>query len=226
MNLLDAFHGLNYEDVIQLDGAFSVAHINYMCSPQFGKCDGKDLAKESRKNSITEKECVEDVIKMLVTFRGTEEDYSQEDCVSQWKYFWISYIQAFNSLSKSNPRSIVTVHVGRQAIEIGFKYLLFKKNYSVQITHNLGNLADEVFVAYDVKDSYMAWIPEFCRCYREYIEGGMDEYFRYPEYERKNKKYFFAGNRLAISWLSYNFALILAKLICFAGLGEEYLSDC
>ena len=72
----------------------------------------------------------------------------------------------------------------------------------------------------------MAWIPEFCRCYREYIEGGMDEYFRYPEYERKNKKYFFAGNRLAISWLSYNFALILAKLICFAGLGEEYLSDC
>lgn len=56
----------------------------------------------------------------------------------------------------------------------------------------------------------MGEIPDFCNCYSKMLEGDNVEYFRYPEYSRKR---YFAGNRLDIEWLSYNFALILLKLV-------------
>lgn len=37
-----------------------------------------------------------------------------------------------------------------------------------------------------------------------------------------NKNTYFAGDRLDIGWLSYNFALILLKLIHFADLDDEF----
>ena len=43
---------LSYKDVLQLDGAFSAAHINYGKSPEFNGVDSKNVAKNSRKNSI------------------------------------------------------------------------------------------------------------------------------------------------------------------------------
>lgn len=52
----------------------------------------------------------------------------------------------------------------------------------------------------------------------KYIEGGNPEYFRYPEY--KSSQYF-AGNCLDAKWLSYNFALILLKLLHLADLEKE-----
>ena len=61
----------------------------------------------------------------------------------------------------------------------------------------------------------MEYVDRFCELFCQYIEGGNSEYFRYPEF-RNNE--FFAGNRLDIEWLSYNFAMILLKLIHFAGL--------
>ena len=64
----------------------------------------------------------------------------------------------------------------------------------------------------------MDGIEPFCKNYCSYIEGGNAEYFRFPQYRQDA---YFAGNRLDIEWLSYNFALVLLKLIHFADLDEE-----
>ena len=72
-------------------------------------------------------------------------------------------------------------------------------------THNLKELADLMWVKYSIEEPYMGEIPDFCNCYSKMLEGDNVEYFRYPEYSRKR---YFAGNRLDIEWLSYNFALI------------------
>ena len=82
-------------------------------------------------------------------------------------------------------------------------------------THNLKELADLMWVKYSIEEPYMGEIPDFCNCYSKMLEGDNVEYFRYPEYIRKR---YFAGNRLDIEWLSYNFALILLKLLQFANL--------
>lgn len=45
--------GLSYKDILQLDGAYSVAHINYGESPLFNNIDGRNIARNSRKNSLS-----------------------------------------------------------------------------------------------------------------------------------------------------------------------------
>ena len=67
-------------------------------------------------------------------------------------------------------------------------------------------------------EDYMEYVDTFCEKYCKYIEGGNPEYFRYPEY--KSSQYF-AGNCLDAKWLSYNFALILLKLLHLADLEKE-----
>lgn len=62
----------DYNDVIQLDGAFAVTHINYGKSPKFNGADGKNIAIDSRKNSISSQDNVSDVIEKIYTFDGTE----------------------------------------------------------------------------------------------------------------------------------------------------------
>ena len=76
-------------------------------------------------------------------------------------------------------------------------------------THNLKELADLMWVKYSIEEPYMGEIPDFCNCYSKMLEGDNVEYCR---------KRYFAGNRLDIEWLSYNFALILLKLLQFANL--------
>ena len=49
---------LSYNDILQLDGAFSALHINYGKSPLFNGENSKDLAKNSRKNSVSSLEHV------------------------------------------------------------------------------------------------------------------------------------------------------------------------
>ena len=68
---------------------------------------------------------------------------------------------------------------------------------------------------------YLEWVVDFCVQYSRYIEGGKVEYFRFPDYGKGSGRRFFAGNRLDIHWLSYNFALILLKLVHYAGLDGE-----
>ena len=119
MNIFKMFGGeLNYKDILQLDGAFSVSHINYKKSPKFNKNDGKDIAKTSRKNSLSDKDKVENVIKNLESFNGTEKKFKMNDRIELWKNYWLEYVNAFNILADSLPNSIVTVFIGRQASKL------------------------------------------------------------------------------------------------------------
>lgn len=73
MNIFKTFHNeLSYKDVLQLDGAFSVCHINYDKSPIFNGIDSKDMAKKSRKNSLSYEDKIEDVVGCIYSFDGTE----------------------------------------------------------------------------------------------------------------------------------------------------------
>lgn len=208
---------LNYNDTLQLDGAYSVAHINYGKSPQFNGVDSKNVAKNSRKNSLSSQEYIEDVLENLLVFNGTEKCYKKADRILLWKNYWLEYINAFDKLTNILPKSIVTAYIGRQAMELGFKYLLIKKNITEKDlkTHNLKVLSDLLWSEYLIDENYMEDIPDFCCAYCKMIEGENAEYFRYPEY---NKSTYFAGNQLDIEWLSYNFTLIILKLLHFAGL--------
>lgn len=209
---------LSYTDILQLDGAFSVAHVNYNKSPMFNGIDSKNLAKNSRENSLSSQEKIENPIECIDSFDGTEKNFKKDDRISLWKNYWLEYINAFDKLVDSLPNSVVTINVGRQAIEIGFKYLLLKKTGHIDKTHDLGELANSFFKKYKIHDSYMDWVDVFCEKFCKYIEGGNVEYFRYPEYKKNT---YFAGNHLDIEWLSYNFALIILKLIHFANLDIE-----
>ncbi len=218
MHIFKKYNKLSYKDILQVDGSFSIAHINYDKSPQFNGKDGKDIATNSRKNSLSSKERIENVIDCIYSFDGTEKDLKKNDKILLWKSYWLEYINAFDKLIVLLPNSIVTVFVGRQAIEIGFKYLLLKKTGQVKIGHDLGSLSELLFSSYNIVDSYMDHVVSFCENYCKYIEGENAEYFRFPEYKKGT---YFAGNRLDIEWLSYNFALIILKLIHFADLDDE-----
>lgn len=207
----------SYKDLLQLDGAYSVAHINYGNSPQFNGEDGKNIAKNSRRNSLSSMEHVEDVLASLSAMNGTEKNYKKADRIILWKNYWLEYVNAFDKLIIILPKSVVTAYIGRQAIELGFKYLLIQKNVTERDlkTHNLEELAALLWSKYVINEDYMEGVLDFCDIYSKMIEGENVEYFRYPEY---NKSTYFAGNRLDIEWLSYNFSLILLKLLHFAGL--------
>lgn len=209
---------MSYKDILELDGAFSVAHINYGKSPLFNGMDSRNITKNSRKNSLSSEEKIENVIDCLFSFDGTEKNFMMDDRILLWKNYWLEYINAFDKLTGSLPNSVVTIYIGRQAIEIGFKYLLLIKNGQIPKTHDLDELSNSLYSSYNIIDSYMDGVDSFCKMFGQYIEGGNVEYFRFPEYKANT---FFAGNRLDIGWLSCNFALIILKLIHFANLEDE-----
>lgn len=220
MRIFKAFgDNINYNDLIQLDGAFSVAHINYGKSPIFNGIDSKNIANNSRKHSISSEEKIDDVLGSLNSFIGTEKDYKKADNIKLWEIYWLEYINSFDKLTSILPDSIVTVYIGRQAIELGIKYLLLKKDSKGYTTHDLKKLMDLLYSEYDINDNYMDYVASFCEFYCSNIEGGNGEYFRFPEYKHNN---YFAGNRLDIKWLSYNISLILLKLIHFAELEDRF----
>lgn len=220
MNIFKTFdEEINYKDIIQLDGAFSVAHINYGKSPIFNKISGKDIANDSRKNSISYKEKVENVSECIYSFNGTEQNLKKKDRILLWENYWLEYINTFDNLIKSLPNSLATAYIGRHTIEIGFKYLLIKKTNQIKNEHDLGILSNLLFTEYNIKDDYMKYVNEFCEIFCKYIEGGNAEYFRYPDYKKNT---FFAGNRLDIKWILYNFSLIILKLIHFADLDTKF----
>lgn len=212
---------LSYKDILQLDGAYAVTHINYGKSPLFNNVDSRNLAINSRKKSLSSRESIDDVFESLGSFNGTEKDYKKADRIELWKNYWLEYINAFDKLTYILPKSVVTAYVGRQAVELGFKYLLVQKNVVEKNLkmHNLKDLADMLWAEYLINEEYMDYVTDFCNSYYRMIEGENAEYFRYPEY---NKSTYFAGNQLDIEWLSYNFALIILKLLHFAGLEDIY----
>lgn len=209
---------LSYKDMLQLDGCFASAHINYGKSPVFCGVDGKSLATQSRRNSLSSADRLDDVFGSIRTFNGTEQNFDREDRITLWKYYLLEYINAFDNLMVSLPNSVVTVFIGRQAIELGIKYLLLKKTGNIIKQHDLKELSEALFDEYCIQDEYMNDVKPFCELYSEFIEGNNVEYLRYPEY-RDNR--YFAGNRLDIPWLSYNISLIILKLIHFADLEAD-----
>ena len=220
MRIFKSFgENISYEDILQLDGAFAVAHINYGKSPSFNNTDGKEITKESRKHSITSMESIDDVLECLRSFNGTEKAFNEDDKMQIWEEYWLEYINAFDKLIKVLPNSVVTVYIGRQAIELGIKYLLLRKGSQGHMTHKLKDLMELLFSVYEINDNYMDYVVPFCKEYSENIEGGNVEFFRFPEYKDNN---FFAGNRLDINWLSYNFSLILLKLLHLANLEDRF----
>lgn len=210
---------ISYKDIIQLDSAFSVTHINYGKSPIFNKMSSKDFTNKSRKNSVFCKDKIENVSEYLYSFNGTQQNIKKNDRILLWENYWIEYINAFDNLIKSLPNSVVTAYVGRQAVEVGMKYLLLKRTNQIKNEHDLGILSNLLFAEYNVKDDYMKHVNEFCETFCKYIEGGNSEYFRYPDYKKNT---FFAGNNLDIKWISYNLSLIILKLIHFANLEEKF----
>jgi len=213
---------LSYQEMIQLDGAFSKVHINYGKSPKFNGKDAPKMAISSIENNISNKDNIFNATDNIYSFNGTERNLKKEDRIMLWKSYWLEYINAFSKLTSILPESIVTVYVGREAIEIGLKYLLLKKNGIVRKIHDLGKLSELLFLEYKISDSYMLYIDEFCSIFSNYIEGKNVEYFRYPEFKGGS---YFAGNKLDIRWISYNFALITLKLIHFAGLDIEFIEN-
>ena len=209
---------IDYKDPLQLDGAFSEAHKNYGKSPIFNNCVSSNFAFSSRNGNVSSMRKTNDVFESIRDSNGTEKGLNVTDKERLWKMYWLEYINAFNRLTVELPHSVVTSYIGRQAIELGIKYILLIKTSSFPQTHDLAALSEKLFAECRIVDDYMKDIDKFCGCYSYYIEGNNVEYFRYPEYKANS---FFAGNRLDIEWLSYNFALILLKLIHFVGIDEE-----
>lgn len=207
-----------YKELLQLDGAFSAAHINYGKSPVFNNIDGKNLAKNSRKKSLTNTEIINNVLENIYSFNGTEKDFHKNDRIILWKSYWLEYINSFDKMIDSSPNSVVTVYIGRHAVEIGFKYLLLKKTDQIDTIHDLEKLSNMLYSKFNINDDYMDYVQEFCKYFSQYIEGGNAEYFRYPEYKGNT---YFSGNCLDIKWISYNLALIILKLIHFSGMDNE-----
>ena len=73
------------------------------------------------------------------SFNGTEKDFKKADRIELWKNYWLEYVNAFDKLTNILPKSIVTAYTGRQAIELGFKYLLVQKDVKEEElkTHDL-----------------------------------------------------------------------------------------
>ncbi|MBP3324611.1 MAG: hypothetical protein J6M16_10490 [Clostridia bacterium] len=218
MNLFKALgNELDYKEILQLDGAFSIAHINYGKSPIFNGTVGKNIAKLSRKNSASSKDRIEDVLGLLVSFNGTEKNYKKADKIQLWEAYWLEYINAFDKMTEILPDSVVTAYVGRHTIEVGLKYLLAKNNEEIPYVHILKDLVNKV--SFECNDNYMDDVPCFCELFDHFIEGDNVEYFRFPEYKGNN---YFAGNSLDIRWLSYNIALVILKLLHYTNLEDRF----
>lgn len=213
--LLQSFDdSLDYREMLQVDGAFAVSHINYGKSPRFNGYDARKIACGSRKGSLSSVDHIDDVLGRVSSFNGTESRLEQADKIELWENYWLEYVHAFDALAGLLPESIVTLYIGRQAIELGLKHILLTNGVDPPKTHNLGALAQELFSQLSVEDDYMEWVDVFCDNYCRYIEGEYAEYFRFPQY----KNAYFAGNRLDIKWLSYEIALVLMKLLHYAKL--------
>lgn len=209
--------GFNYKGILQLDGAFYQCHLSYNKEAIFHDMDDNKIKFSLREGSRVLLKETENHYKWVRDFDGIVKCFSRDEQIQIWKKYWMEYNYAFDKLIDMLPDSIVTAFVGRQAVELGFKYLLLQNTDKIIKSHDLGELAKAVVTEVVIED-YMKDIVAFCEYYCTYIEGDNVEYFRYPEYK---KEVYFAGNELDINWLSYSFALIVLKLLHFIGADDE-----
>ncbi|WP_304472252.1 hypothetical protein [uncultured Faecalibaculum sp.] len=222
MNIFTAFGTeINYDDILQCDAAISKFHKLYGKSPIFNGVVGNDMFSETNSEELNANLVNHKNPETCDYSRKQEKASTQQDQIILWKNFWLEYINAFDNLQKILPNSVVTVFIGRQATEIGFKYLLLSNGCSIKKikTHDLADLSRLFFDICNDKPYYLEWLEEYCTLYCKFIEDGYPEYFRYPEYKNSSR---FTGTDLDVSWLSYNFSLILLKLIHFSGLDSNF----
>lgn len=167
----------NYKDIIQLDGAFYAIHKNYGKALMFHKANAKYIPNDKRKVNLSSKEKIKN-INSLHSINGVEQNLKKDNRILLWENYWLEYINTFNSLINILPNSIVKIFVGRQAIEIGFKYLLLKKTGQIIKEHSLGILSNLLFEKYNIKDNYMDYISDFCDSFvgilKEIIQSILD----------------------------------------------------
>lgn len=214
MCLFGKLGDLNYEDVIQLDGAFSMVHEYYGKSPSFYTMnDTVPNHAIEKMTMLVIKDTDYDLSNAFCSFDGTWNGYSKDEKIVMWKTYWLEYINAFDKMTATLPDSVATAYIGRQTVEMGFKYLSLIKTGSFECSHDLGILAKSVFKSYTLDKGYWKYVDEFCIKYGEYIEGGHPEYFKYPDYKGNS---YFAGVHLDISWILYNLAIIVLKQLHLA----------
>lgn len=148
---------LNYKDILQVDGAFSACHINYGKSLKFNGADSKNMAQNSRKNSLTENGHIDDLEAVQYDFNGTEKDFKKQDIILLWEKYWLEYINAFNKLVAELPDSIVTLLfqiiilfvgiVPTSSISIGDKL-------EIVILTNIGLLSGTIAVIYSINKEH------------------------------------------------------------------------
>ena len=91
-------------------------HINYGKSPLFNGENSKDLAKNSRKNSVLSLEHVEDVFEYMTHFNGVENDFKKADRIVLWEKYWLEYTNAFEHLTEVLPKSVTTAYMGSEIV--------------------------------------------------------------------------------------------------------------
>jgi len=73
---------LSHTDILQLDGAFAAAHINYGNSPVFNGNSAGNLKNNTMRHHISNKDDIEDIISKTKPFDGTESYIENEDLIS------------------------------------------------------------------------------------------------------------------------------------------------
>ena len=94
---------INFKDLIQLDGAFSISHIYYGESPKFYGVDARNIAILSRRNKYSSKEKIENVIDNHKDMRVVKNLY-----------------EAYDMSFKLNPYSINDLFFAQKMILSGF----------------------------------------------------------------------------------------------------------
>lgn len=210
---------LAYQDLLQLDGALFSLHASYGDAPIFNGKSAKSLMHKPESSTLPVSKSINDIVTEAPQSKGTMESVKRNDQVDLWKNYWLEYVNAFDKLVGLLPDSVTTVFVGRQAVELGMKFILFNATGQSPKTHDLGTLSKTMFSQLAITDDYMDKVDAFCKKYCESIEGDNAEYFRYPQYKQDR---FFGGTSLSLTWLSYNLSLVLLKLIHYAGLEQEF----
>lgn len=212
---------IDYQCGFQLDGTDPVLHANYKRTPILNNTKLSDLPFPQIKKKLSAfKYPGLDIYHpdFEHKFLDLINDCDCDNRLKLWECFWLDYYKAFDSMAYINEFSIVSTYLGRHATELGLKYLILKEKDKIPPTHNLEDLARELISDKLNEYPYFNDVTTFLRLYEAHIEGGRPEYFRYPEYKNDG---FFAGINLDISWINEEIAIVLLKLIHYAGLDQE-----
>ena len=91
---------IDYDDIIQLDGASPFAHKMYSSSSLFHGIDGQETSEKRSDYKLSEK-MTEDIINLFVSSDTTEKNIKEKDRIELWKEYWLEYIGSSAFISTS-----------------------------------------------------------------------------------------------------------------------------